>query len=94
MSGPLTVYIAEAIWFEDNPVNGRKRIAVATTLDGALKAIREDKIYGDAALIATEVTDSALGSENAKTWHVHASDADPDDEGCLWITSEPVSEAS
>lgn len=81
---PTTVYIAEEIWFGDNPVDGRDRIAVCATLDGALDALR-DRDGGD--LVATE-TRSALG--NGKTWEVHERGEEPDDEGHLWITSEQV----
>lgn len=84
------VYIAEAIWFENNPVDGRERIAVCGSLDGALSALREHGIYG-CDLVATE-TESALGSETARTWAVHERDGKASDEGLLWITGEEVSD--
>jgi hypothetical protein len=84
-----TVYIAEEIWFGETPVDGRKRIAVCTSLDDAVTALREDD--SDCPdLVATEVTDSALGSGTTRTWAVHERGAEPDDEGHLWITSEQV----
>lgn len=82
------VYIAEVIWFEDNPVDGRSRIAVCTTLAGALAALRAHHIFGG-DLVATE-TQSALGSEESRTWAVHVRGTVPSDEGHTWITSEPV----
>lgn len=90
MSEPTTVYIAEVIWFGDNPVDGRNRIAVCTSLEDAVTALREDD-SDRPDLVATEVTDSALGSKTARTWAVHERGEEPDDEGHLWITSEQVS---
>jgi hypothetical protein len=85
-----TVYIAEVIWFGDNPVDGRRRVAVCTTLESAVAALQEDgTTRGN--LVATE-TMSALGSKAARTWAVHEPDEEPDDEGCLWVTSEQLRE--
>lgn len=89
MPEPTAVYIAEAIWFSDNPVDGRKRVAVGRDLDAALNAIRSHHIYGGGDLVATETT-SALGTRNARTWAVHERDEEPSDEGYLWITEEKV----
>ncbi|MET8006261.1 hypothetical protein [Nonomuraea glycinis] len=85
------VYIAEAIWYHDNPVDGRDRIAVADSLDTALQAVRGHDIYGG-DLVATEITDtpSALGTDAARTWAVHQRGEEPTDEGLLWITHEPL----
>lgn len=82
------VYIAEAIWFGDNPVDGRTRIAVCASLDSALNALSRHKIYGG-DLVSTETT-SRLGTDEARTWAVHERDEEPDDEGILWITAEAV----
>jgi hypothetical protein len=82
------VYIAEVIWFEENPVDGRTRIAVCASLDSALTVLREHEIHGG-DLVATETT-SALGTDTARTWAVHEKGTEPDDEGCLWITAEDV----
>ncbi|WP_436759364.1 hypothetical protein [Streptosporangium sp. V21-05] len=82
------VYIAEVIWFSDNPVDGRKRIAVSASLDAALNILRGHDIHGG-DLVATE-TPSALGTKSARTWAVHERGEEPDDEGHLWITEEPV----
>lgn len=89
VAGFSAVYIAEAIWFGDNPVDGRTRIAVCTTLDDALACLREHPIYGG-DLIATEIADSALGTDDAETWAVHEAGTEASDEGHLWITSEHV----
>jgi hypothetical protein len=83
------VYIAEVIWFEDNPVDGRIRIAVCTSLEDALTSLREHDIYGG-DLLATKVSESALGSKDAQTWAVHENGSEPDDMGHMWITSENV----
>lgn len=82
------VYIAEVVFFEDNPVDGRKRVAVCSTLEGAISALRKDDDR-EPELVATETT-SALGSESARTWAVHEPDEEPSDFGCLWITAERV----
>jgi hypothetical protein len=87
------VYVAEAIWFEENPVDGRTRVAVCATLDGALDALREHHIFGG-DLVATEAERSALGTATARTWAVHERGSHPDDEGCLWITGEPMAFAA
>lgn len=85
-----TVYIAEVIWFEDNPVDGRDRIAVGVSLDAALSALREHHIHGG-DLVATETEEgSALGTKWARTWAVHERGEEPDSEGHLWITSEEL----
>lgn len=81
-----TVYIAEEIWFSDNPVDGRKRLSVHATLEGALAAL--NNINGP-GLVATETT-SALGTDDARTWAVHEPDEEPDDGGFMWITAEQV----
>jgi hypothetical protein len=86
--GRQAVYIAEAIWFGDNPVDGRTRIAVCATLDSALAALSGHDIYGG-DLIATEVP-SALGTKTATTWAVHERTEEADDEGILWITREEL----
>jgi hypothetical protein len=84
------VYIAEVIWFGENPVDGRIRIAVCDSLDVALDALRTHDIYGG-DLVATDATEgSALGIEGARTWAVRERGEEPDDEGCLWITEERV----
>ncbi|TMS00154.1 hypothetical protein [Nonomuraea basaltis] len=88
---PAAVYIAEVIWFSENPVDGRKRIAVGASLEAALNALRSDDIHGG-DLVATETT-SALGTDDARTWAVHERGEEPSDEGCLWITSEQVRHA-
>ncbi|MET7335988.1 hypothetical protein [Nonomuraea sp. NPDC005650] len=93
MTAPLAlpeaaVYIAEAIYFSDSPVDGRRRIAVSGSLDAALKAVRGHDIYGG-DLVATEAK-SALGTDAARTWAVHERGEEPDDEGHLWITREPL----
>ncbi|MFC4006597.1 hypothetical protein ACFOY2_05150 [Nonomuraea purpurea] len=85
---PAAVYIAEVIGFSENPVDGRKRIAVGASLEAALDALSSHDIFGG-DLAATETT-SALGTENARTWAVHERDEEPSDEGCLWITEEKV----
>ncbi|MEV0382368.1 hypothetical protein [Nonomuraea sp. NPDC050643] len=82
------VYIAEVIWFSENPVDGRKRVAVGASLDAALNVLRAHDIFGG-DLVATETT-SALGTDDATTWAVHERGEEPDDEGCLWITEEQV----
>lgn len=84
----VAVYIAEVIWFSENPVDGRKRIAVGASLDAALNALRGHDIFGG-DLAATETT-SALGTDDARTWAVHELGEEPDDEGHLWITREEV----
>lgn len=84
---PTTVYIAEEIWFGDNPVDGRKRLSVHSTLDGALSAL--NNINGP-GLVATEKTGGALGTDDARTWAVHEPDEEPSDEGWMWITAEQV----
>jgi hypothetical protein len=84
-----SVYIAEVIWFEENPVDGRTRIAVCTSLDDALTSLREHDIFGG-DLVATEISGSALGSRDAQTWAVYDRGAEPNDEGHLWITRENV----
>ncbi|TYB69706.1 hypothetical protein FXF51_05965 [Nonomuraea sp. PA05] len=89
MSEPITVYIAEVIWFSGNPVDGRKRVAVGASLEAALNALRTDDIFGG-DLVATTVNNAALGTKGARTWAVHERDEEPDDEGCLWITEEKV----
>ncbi|MFF3443612.1 hypothetical protein [Streptosporangium sp. NPDC002721] len=85
-----SVYIAEVIWFSDNPVDGRNRIAVCRDLDAALNILRGHDIHGG-DLVATETT-SALGTKGARTWAVHERGEEPSDEGWLWITEEPVIE--
>lgn len=90
MGEPIAVYIAEAIWFSDNPVDGRKRIAVCASLDAALNILRSHDIYGG-DLVAAETT-SALGTDSARTWAVHERGEEPDDEGHLWITEEQLVE--
>lgn len=85
---PDVVYIAEVIWFGENPVDGRTRVAVRTTLEGALQALRDRS--GDPHLVATEVDRSALGTAQARTWAVHRRGQGPDEEGHLWITEERV----
>ncbi|PZG47472.1 hypothetical protein C1I98_13460 [Spongiactinospora gelatinilytica] len=82
------VYIAEVVWFDDNPVDGRDRIAVCACLDAALKALRDHDVHGG-DLVATETT-SALGTDSARTWAVHERGEEPDDDGHLWITREQV----
>ncbi|MET8985873.1 hypothetical protein ABZW49_10530 [Nonomuraea wenchangensis] len=90
MPEPTSVYIAEVIWFSDNPVDGRKRIAVGASLDAALNALSSHDIFGG-DLVATEMTEgSALGTKGARTWAVHERDEEPSDEGALWITEEQV----
>ncbi|WP_194838599.1 hypothetical protein [Nocardia sp. XZ_19_369] len=90
MTEPATVYIAEAIWFGEDPVGGRNRLAVCSSLDVALHALRTHPIYGDPSLRATETT-SALGTlPHTRTWAVHRPDAEPDDDGVLWITAEAI----
>lgn len=89
MPDPDAVYIAEVIFFDDNPADGRRRVAVCTSLDGALAALRRDEDGAD--LVATEVSPSALGSATSTTWAVHERSVEPDDEGHLWITREEVS---
>lgn len=90
MPETTVVYIAEVIWFSENPVDGRKRIAVCASLDGALEALSGHDIFGG-DLVATDMTkESALGTESARTWAVHERDEEPSDEGCLWITEEQV----
>lgn len=88
MAEPTAVYIAEVIWFADNPVDGRKCIAVGASLDAALQVLRGHDIFGG-DLVATETT-SALGTRDARTWAVHERGEEPDDEGNLWITREEV----
>lgn len=88
MAEPTAVYIAEVIWFSENPVDGRKRIAVGASLDAALHVLRVHDIFGG-DLVATETT-SALGTDDATTWSVHERGEEPDDEGHLWITREEV----
>lgn len=88
MAEPTAVYIAEVIWFSENPVDGRKRIAVGASLEAALDALSRHDIFGG-DLVATKTT-SALGTDNARTWAVHERGEEPSDEGCLWITEEPV----
>lgn len=83
------VYIAEAIWHEENPIDGRARVAVCRSLEDALGVLRGHGIYGG-DLAATEVTDSAVGTADARTWAVHERTEKPDDEGCLWITEEKI----
>lgn len=85
---PTHVYIAEVIWFCDNPVDGRTRIAVCQSLDEALAILRGHDIHGG-DLVATETT-SALGTRQARTWAVHEKGEEPDDMGHLWITEEPI----
>lgn len=84
------VHIAEVIWFSDNPVDGRTRIAVCASFDAALNILRGHDIYGG-DLVATETT-SALSTRNARTWEVHERGEEPDGEGHLWITEEQVIE--
>lgn len=84
------VYIAEVVWFADNPVDGRQRVAVCTSLNDALHILRRHEIHGG-DLVATETT-SALGSSTARTWAVHERDEEPSDEGFRWITSEMVTQ--
>lgn len=88
-AGQPSVFIAECIWFSENPVDGRKRIAVAASLDAALGALGSHDIFGG-DLVATEITGAALGTKGARTWAVHERGEEPNDEGCLWITEEPV----
>ncbi|MET8334391.1 hypothetical protein [Streptosporangium canum] len=90
MAEPTAVYIAEVIWFADNPVDGRKRIAVCASLDAALDILRGHHIHGG-DLVVTE-TASALGTSDARTWAVHERGEEPDDEGHLWITEEQLIE--
>ena len=87
---PTAVYIAEVIWFSENPVDGRKRIAVGASLEAALNALSGHDIFGG-DLLATETT-SALGTDEARTWAVHERGEESSDEGCLWITEEKVTE--
>lgn len=87
---PASVFVAEVIWFGENPVDGRDRIAVCRSLDDAVTALREDDDCDRPDLVATEVTDSALGTEGARTWAVHERGTEPDDEGHLWITEEQI----
>jgi hypothetical protein len=89
MPEPTTVYIAELIWFCENPVDGRCRVAVCASLDAAVAALRQED-SDNPALVATEVTGSALGSPAAQTWAVHERGEEPD-EGYMWITAEQVS---
>lgn len=84
--GHTVVYVAEVIWFGDDPVDGRTRVAVCASLDDALDALRE-RTGSD--LVATQAS-SALGTQHARTWAVHRRDEPPSDEGYLWITEEPV----
>ncbi|WP_143220361.1 hypothetical protein [Actinomadura sp. CNU-125] len=86
------VFIAEVIFFDDNPADGRRRVAVCTSLEGALTALQNDGTDND-DLVATEVSPSALGSATSTTWAVHERGAAPDDEGLLWITREEVTRA-
>lgn len=87
---PASVFVAEAVWFENDPVDGRERIAVGVTLGDALSALRDHGIYGG-DLVATETTSgSALGTETARTWAVHERTEKPSDEGLLWITEEQL----
>lgn len=87
---PDAVYIAEVIFFDDNPADGRRRVAVCTSLEGALAALQNDDGQ-DEELVATEVSPSVLGSATSTTWAVHERGTEPDDEGHLWITREAVS---
>jgi len=89
MPEPTAVYIAEVIWFSENPVDGRKRIAVCGSLDAALNVLRGHHIFGG-DLVATETTGAALGTRGARTWAVHERDEEASDEGHLWVTCEPV----
>ncbi|MGI5414257.1 hypothetical protein [Actinomadura luteofluorescens] len=84
-----SVYIAEAIWFQNNPVDGRERIAVCASLDDAVTALRDHGIYGG-DLVATKVDPGSLGTDTAQAWAVHERGKEPDDEGHLWITAEHV----
>lgn len=84
------VYIAEEIWFGDNVVDGRKRLAACLSLDEALAVIKADRIHGEPDLTATPVEGSALHGEGGRTWAVHPEGEEPDDEGCLWITEEKI----
>jgi len=86
----MTVYIAEAIWFSDNPVDGRKRIGVFGSLEAALNTLRD--IYGGDLVATEDVEGTALGTDDARTWAVHERDEEPSDEGYLWITEERVIE--
>lgn len=91
MAEPPAVYIAEVIWFSENPVDGRKRITVSTSLEAALDALGSHDIFGG-DLVATEITGAALGTKGARTWAVHERGEESSDEGCLWITEEPVTD--
>ncbi|WP_329521191.1 hypothetical protein [Spirillospora sp. NBC_01491] len=84
------VYIAESIWFDDNPVDGRTRLATCLSLDEALAAIKGHGIFGEPNLVATVVEDSALHGEGGRTWAVHPEGQEPNDEGHLWITEEKI----
>lgn len=83
------VYIAEVIWFSENPVDGRKRIAVCRSLRAALYALRSHDIFGG-DLVATEMDETELGTDAARSWAVHERGEEPSDEGHLWITREEV----
>ncbi|MFF4195186.1 hypothetical protein [Nonomuraea sp. NPDC001831] len=55
----------------------------------SLQAIRGDGIYGG-ALVATKMASGALEADAARAWAVHERAQEPDDEGHLWITREPL----
>ncbi len=87
---PDYVYIAEGIFFGENVVDGRKRLGTCLTLEGALKAITDDEVFGEPGLVATPSEPSALHGEGGATWAVHPEGTEPDVEGCMWITREVI----
>lgn len=87
---PGSVYIAEAIWWEENVADGRNRLGTYLTLEDALMCIKNDAIHGDPALVATAVEYSALHGKGGDTWAVHRQGEDLDDFGNLWITREEL----
>ncbi|MFC7603705.1 hypothetical protein ACFQVD_26680 [Streptosporangium amethystogenes subsp. fukuiense] len=86
----MTVYIAEAIWFSENPVDGRNRIGVFGSLEAALNHLRTHDTYGGDLVATEDVEGTALGTDDARTWEVHERDEEPSEEGYLWITEERV----
>lgn len=88
---PHTVYIAESLDYSDNVVDGRERIAVSGTLDGALTSLRNHEIHGG-DLVVTPSPEAQIGTDDARTWAVHERGSDPDEgsEAFLVITAEPV----
>lgn len=90
MTTPEWVYIAESVFIEDNPWDGRTRYGIHTSLEGALKALES---FGDEddPLKATEVDDYADyhdPDKHGRTWMVHRASEMPREEGHLWIFKE------